>query len=68
MKARRLLLILAMPCSLAAASGPVSPATPPDLVEDGIDKVASVGSDLRISGDQVSSCLTSDVRVNFWIR
>ncbi|HEX4959924.1 MAG TPA: hypothetical protein VF173_03730 [Thermoanaerobaculia bacterium] len=68
MKARRLLLIvaLAMPCSLAAASGPVSPATPPELAEDGISKAASVGSDLRISGVQISVCLTSDVRVNFW--
>lgn len=68
MKAQRLLLIvaLAMPCSLAAASGPVSPATPPELAEDGIAKAAAVGSDLRISGVQTSVCLTSDVRVNFW--
>src|SRR6185295_5560520 len=68
MKTRRLLLImaLAMPCSLAAASGPVSPAPPPELAEDGIGKSALVGSDLRISGAQISVCLTSDVRVNFW--
>jgi len=57
---------LAMPCSLAAASGPVSPAIPPELGEDGIVKSALVGSDLRISGVQISVCLTSDVRVNFW--
>ena len=25
-----------------------------------------MGSDLRISGVQISVCLTSDVRVNFW--
>jgi hypothetical protein len=55
-----------MPYSLAAASGPVSPATPPELAEDGIGKSALVGSDLRISGAQISVCLTSDVRVNFW--
>src|SRR5215203_719417 len=68
MKTRRLLLIvaLAMPCSLAAASGPVSPAALPEIAEDGIVKSVSVGSDLRISGVQSSVCLTSDVRVNFW--
>ena len=68
MKAPRLLLIvvLAMPCSLAAASGPVSPAPPPELAAVGIGNSASVGSDLRISGVQISVCLTSDVRINFW--
>lgn len=67
MKARNLLLIvaLAMPCSLAAASGPVSPDTPPELAPDGSGK-ALIGNDLRISGVQISECITSDVRVDFW--
>src|SRR4051794_30199351 len=48
MKARRLLLIvtLAMPCSLAVASGPASPAPLPELAADRIGNSASVGSDL----------------------
>ena len=42
------------------------PGTPEEPVPPPLDKVATVGSNLRISGAQTSPRSESDVRINFW--